>query len=196
MNNGARIALAVAGGYLLGRRKNLRLALGLALAGLTGRLIGSKGDLLQQGLKALSSSPEIEKITESLRGDLLEAGRAAAKSAMSKRVDSLSTRLHDRAESLRHPEQEEVAEEEEEEEEKPRRSKKGREKTAKSNGEAEPEEEEEEEEEYEDEDELEGEEEEEEEEEEEPPAKPRTRAPARSRAASSRTRPKPARARG
>ncbi|MEU4540976.1 hypothetical protein AB0G15_39700 [Streptosporangium sp. NPDC023825] len=103
MNNEVRIALAVAGGYLLGRRQKLRLAMALAAAGATGRLSSGQGDLLQQGLKVLSSSPELAKITESIRGDLVDASKAAAKAAVSRQIDSLSTRLHDRAESLRNP---------------------------------------------------------------------------------------------
>ncbi|MFI6456101.1 hypothetical protein ACIBF6_31615 [Streptosporangium amethystogenes] len=182
MNNVVRMALAVAGGYLLGRGK-VRLAAALAIAGVTGHLRAGKGDLLQQGLKMLSSSPELEKITESVRGDLLDAGKDAAKAAVSKQIDSLSSRLHDRAESLRNPEQ---AEEEEEEEEEPR---KRRGKAARSREKARPRDEEEEEEpEEEEEDEL----EEEEEEEEEPPAKPRSRRGS----APSRTKRAPARARG
>ncbi len=116
MNNEVRIALAVAGGYLLGRRQKLRLAMALAAAGATGRLSSGQGDLLQQGLKVLSSSPELAKITESVRGDLVDASKAAAKAAVSRQIDSLSTRLHDRAESLRNP-LEDLGEEPEEGEE-------------------------------------------------------------------------------
>lgn len=188
MNNVVRMALAVAGGYLLGRGK-VRLAAALAIAGVTGHLRAGKGDLLQQGLKMLSSSPELEKITESVRGDLLEAGKDAAKAAMSKQIDSLSSRLHDRAESLRNPEQAEEEEEEEEfEEPRKRRGKAARSRKARPRDEEEEEEpEEEEEEELED---------EEEEEEEEPPAKPRGRAPSRRGSAPSRTKRAPARTRG
>jgi hypothetical protein len=183
VNNAVRMVLAVAGGYLLGRGK-VRLAAALAIAGVTGHLRAGKGDLLQQGLKMLSSSPEVEKITESIRGDLLDAGKDAAKAAMSKQIDSLSSRLHDRAESLRNPEQ---AEEEEEEEE-PEEYRKRRRKAARSREEARPKDEEEYEEE---EDEL----EDEEEEEEEPPAKPGSRVPRRE-SAPPRTKRAPARARG
>ncbi|WP_440100191.1 hypothetical protein [Streptosporangium sp. H16] len=116
MNNEVRIALAVAGGYLLGRRQKLRLAMALAAAGATGRLTSGQGDLLQQGLKVLSSSPELAKITESIRGDLVDASKTAAKAAVSRQIDSLSTRLHDRAESLRNP-LEDLGEEPEEGEE-------------------------------------------------------------------------------
>ncbi|MEU0485081.1 hypothetical protein ABZ260_38620 [Streptosporangium sp. NPDC006013] len=184
MNNVVRMALAVAGGYLLGRGK-YRLAAVLAVAGLTGHLRAGKGDLLQQGLKMLTSSPEVEKIIENVRGDLLDAGKDAARAAVSKQIDSLSSRLHDRAELLRTPEQ---AEEEEEEFEE-RRERRG--KATRSREKSRPRDEEEEEEpEEEEEEEL------EEEEEEEEPARPRSRAPSRRGSAPPRTRRAPARARG
>ncbi|MFC7645222.1 hypothetical protein ACFQX6_34705 [Streptosporangium lutulentum] len=75
MNSKAQLALAVAAGYALGRRQKLKLALALAVAGATGRLGTHQRKLLQQGLKTLSSSPELEKITAGVRDGLLEAGR-------------------------------------------------------------------------------------------------------------------------
>ncbi|GAA2882018.1 hypothetical protein GCM10010517_45130 [Streptosporangium fragile] len=117
MNNGARVALAVAAGYLLGRRQKLRLAMALAAAGATGRLSAGQGNLIQQALNILNSSPELAKITQSVRGDLVDAGRAAARTAVSRQIDSLSGRLHDRAESLRSRERAGVVEEPEEIEE-------------------------------------------------------------------------------
>jgi hypothetical protein len=103
MKNGAGVALAVAAGYLLGRRRKLRLAAVLALAGAASRLRkGEGGGLLQQGLKMLNS-PELEEITGRLRGDLMEVGKAAATAATSNKINALSDRLHERAEGLRTP---------------------------------------------------------------------------------------------
>jgi hypothetical protein len=103
VNSKAQLAVAVAAGYALGRRQKLRLALALAVAGATGRLGARQRDLLQQGIKVLSSSPELEKITTGVRDGLIEAGKAAAVAAASKQINSLSNRLTERAESLRHP---------------------------------------------------------------------------------------------
>jgi hypothetical protein len=103
MKGGARVALAIVAGYYLGRRHKLRLAAALAVAGAVRGLSSSKGGLLQQGVKALGSSPELEKITERIRGDLLDVGKAAAVAATSKQIDSLSGKLHERAEELRRP---------------------------------------------------------------------------------------------
>ncbi|MEV0237403.1 hypothetical protein [Nonomuraea sp. NPDC050786] len=101
MSNTSRIAFAVLAGYYLGRRRKLRMAAALALAGLAGRARMGKGGLLSQGLKTLSSSVEFEEITDRLRGDLMEVGKAAAVAATSRQIDALSNRLHERAESLR-----------------------------------------------------------------------------------------------
>ncbi|MGN5237554.1 hypothetical protein [Rhodococcus sp. SJ-3] len=96
MNPGARVAVGVGIGYFLGRTKKMRLALMLAGAGLTGKLPSSPQELLQRGTSMLSSSPEIHKITESVRGELMSAARAAAVTAASTRIDALNERLQDR----------------------------------------------------------------------------------------------------
>ena len=98
MKPGARIALGVGIGYVLGRTKKMRLALMLAGAGATGKLPAGPQDLLQRGSSALGSSPEITKITESVRGELVHAARAAAVTAVSNRFDTLNDRLQSRAE--------------------------------------------------------------------------------------------------
>ncbi|KAB8193073.1 hypothetical protein FH608_022350 [Nonomuraea phyllanthi] len=102
MSNTSRIALAVLAGYYLGRRRKLLTAAALVLAGLVGRArMGGQGGLLAQGLKALSSNAEVGQIADRLRGDLMEVGKAAAVAAAGRQIDSLSDKLHERAESLR-----------------------------------------------------------------------------------------------
>ncbi|MEV7969927.1 hypothetical protein AB0O34_28680 [Sphaerisporangium sp. NPDC088356] len=102
MTGGLKVALAVALGYFLGRHRRFKLAVALGVAGATGRLGGARGNLLEQGLKLVSSSPELEKIISSVRGELFEAGKAAAKATASRQVGSLSTKLQERAEALQH----------------------------------------------------------------------------------------------
>ncbi|MFF5992712.1 hypothetical protein [Prauserella flavalba] len=75
----------------------MRLALMIAAAGATGRLGGTPRELLQQGVKRLAASPELGKITESVRGELLDAARSAAMTAASSRIDSLNDRLQSTA---------------------------------------------------------------------------------------------------
>lgn len=181
MKCGPQIALAVGAGYLLGRHHKLRMALGLAAAGATGKLGASGSDLLQQGLKLLGSSPELEKIVNSVRGELFEVGKSAARAAAGKQIDTLTSKLHNRVESLRVPG---GAGGEEEEEEEPTRGRKGGKGGKARAARPEPEDEDED---YEEE----PEEEEEEEEEEEPaPARGRRATGGRSRPAA-KTRPAP-----
>lgn len=100
MKDQARMALAVAAGYYLGRRRKLRWALSVAAAGATKRLTGRHAGLLQQGTKLLAN-PEVKALADTVRGRLVEAGRAAAVSAASSRIDALTDRLQERTESLR-----------------------------------------------------------------------------------------------
>jgi hypothetical protein len=104
-----RAATAIGVGYLLGRRRKLRTAALLAAAtAVGGKSVG--GLILQRGIKMLGSTeafaklaPQLGDITETVRDDLLAAGKAAATAAVINRVDSLTSSIHDRAERLRNP---------------------------------------------------------------------------------------------
>jgi hypothetical protein len=100
MSNKLQVAFAVLAGYCLGRRRKLRTAAALAAAGLAGRASCGNGGPLAQGVKALGSTPELQQITERLRGELVEAGKTAVMTAASRQIDSLSQRLQERAGSL------------------------------------------------------------------------------------------------
>jgi hypothetical protein len=129
MKDGLKVALAVIAGYYLGRHHKLRLALVLALAILAARLKGegAAGALLEQVPKILGgAAPDLGKITERVRGDLLDIGKAAAMRATSHQIDNLSDKLHERAEALRQPKGRGRAAEEEEEEEEKGRPEEGR----------------------------------------------------------------------
>ncbi|MGI5220687.1 hypothetical protein [Nocardia sp. CA-290969] len=91
MKCGMRMAGAVGVGYVLGRTRKMKLALMLAGVGLSGR--GGPQAVLERTTSAVSSSPEFTKIAETVRGELLDAARAAAVTAASNRIDSLNTRL-------------------------------------------------------------------------------------------------------
>jgi hypothetical protein len=111
MKGGAQVALAVGVGYILGRRRKMRMATALALGAATGGLGGLGPAVLKRGMKALGSTdiagalgPQVTEIISTVRGDLLDAGKAAATTAVSSRIDSLSDSLHDRAETFRNPE--------------------------------------------------------------------------------------------
>lgn len=103
MKTGVRIAVAVGVGYLLGRTRKLRLALTLAGIGASGRLGGRPAGLVKQGTKLVGSSPELKALSETVRGRLVEAGKTAAMTAASSRIDALSDRLQERTRTLSRP---------------------------------------------------------------------------------------------
>lgn len=110
MKGGARTALAIGVGYILGRRRKMRMATALAIGAATGGLGGLAPAALKRGAKLLGSTdignalgPQVGDIVSTVRGDLLDAGKAAATAAVTSRIDSLSDNLHDRAETLRNP---------------------------------------------------------------------------------------------
>ena len=111
MKGGAQVALAVGVGYILGRRRKMRMATMIAIGAASGGIGGLGPAVLKRGVKMLGSTdlagtfgPQVNEIVSTIRGDLLDAGKAAATTAVSSRMDSLSDTLHDRAESFRNPE--------------------------------------------------------------------------------------------
>jgi hypothetical protein len=88
----SKIALGVAGGYVLGRSKKLKLAIALGgmLAGK--RLAGGRNGLLP-GADLLEKSPELARLQKD-SGDLVEAVKTAA-------LTSATQRLHTLGETLR-----------------------------------------------------------------------------------------------
>ncbi|MFI6362218.1 hypothetical protein ACIBG0_05660 [Nocardia sp. NPDC050630] len=97
MKGGARIAIGVGIGYVLGRTRKMRFALALAGAAMSRRSAGVSGELLEQGTSLLKSSPELAQITDTVKGELLGAVRSAAVTAASNRIDALNARLQQRA---------------------------------------------------------------------------------------------------
>lgn len=103
MTQGSNVALvaAAAGGYLLGRTKKGKVALGVAGWAL-GRKYGlTPTALVSQLARTLSESPEMARLTEQVRGELTEAGRLAFSRAVNGQFDSLADSLHERTQLLR-----------------------------------------------------------------------------------------------
>src|SRR3954470_11350762 len=96
MNNAAKLGAGVAGGYLLGRTKKLKLAIGLGAWLMGKRLQMSPSQLAMQGLGQRRQSPEFAEITDRLRNEVGGAGRKALAAAATSRMESLADRLHDR----------------------------------------------------------------------------------------------------
>src|SRR5258707_6985286 len=109
MKGSTRAAVALGVGYLLGRQRKLRTATVMAVATAAGGTsVG--GLVMRRGAKMLVSSgvmdkvpPQVGDLVDTVRGDLLLAGKGAATAAVSSRIDSLTDSLHGRAERLRNP---------------------------------------------------------------------------------------------
>ncbi|WP_405407580.1 hypothetical protein [Streptomyces sp. NBC_01124] len=99
-DNRTAMAAAVAGGYLLGRTKKAKLAFAVG-SYLVGRRAGlSPGRLLGQGLGGLQRTPQVQELTDQVRGDLLAAGRAAVTAAANRRLTGFADTLRDRTDAL------------------------------------------------------------------------------------------------
>ncbi|MGW2782522.1 histone protein [Streptomyces populi] len=125
MDNTTKLALAaaVAGGYLLGRTKKGRLAFAAATYIAGRRVALDPKQLATEGLKRLSDIPGVAELQEQVRGELMDAGRQALKSAADRRLGELADTLHERrlriAEKDEEPEEDEEPEGEAEEDEEP-----------------------------------------------------------------------------
>lgn len=92
MKCGGRIALGLAGGYLLGRKRNGRMLLLLGAALASRNLAGAAA---RRGTDSLTSSPQV--------AGLIDQGREAMVAMLSSRIESLTDQLHSRTEALRRP---------------------------------------------------------------------------------------------
>lgn len=108
MKAGSRAALAVGIGYVLGRRHKLRTAAILGGAVASGRLGTLGSAAVKRGARLAGAggvlgkvSPQLGGIANTVKGELLDAGKAAALTVVNNRIDSLSDSLHERTESLR-----------------------------------------------------------------------------------------------
>jgi hypothetical protein len=89
------VAVGVGIGYLLGRTKKMRLAFMVAGAAATGAMGNKPRHLLQQGAERLTSSPEFARLTEDIRGELFEAAKGAAITAVTHRLEGVTERLQE-----------------------------------------------------------------------------------------------------
>jgi hypothetical protein len=102
MKCGSQIAVGVLAGYLLGRSHKIKLAVLMALLALGGKLPVDPADLLRRTPLGAEGGP-LDKLTGDLRSQLIDAGKSVAMSAASSRIDSLSDKLQQRAETMRAP---------------------------------------------------------------------------------------------
>lgn len=100
MDNKLKIAGLLAGGYVLGRSKKLKLALTVAssVAGVAGY---SKRQMLSEAITKISeNTPELQGLTDKITGRLAESGKNAAYSMVSMGVDQLSQKLQEQTDKI------------------------------------------------------------------------------------------------
>jgi hypothetical protein len=110
MKGGTQTALALGVGYILGRRRKMRLTTMLAIGAATGGIGSVGGAAVKRGMKMLGSTealgkvaPQLGEIADTVRGDLLDAGKAAAVAVATNRIGSLTESLHEHAQRIREP---------------------------------------------------------------------------------------------
>lgn len=92
MMTNAKIGTALVGGYLLGRTKKAKLAIGLGMF-----LAGRKISLDPQAIRKLvADSPVLGALNTQVREEIIGATKTAATSALTKRVSGLADSLHER----------------------------------------------------------------------------------------------------
>ncbi|MFI0153838.1 hypothetical protein [Streptomyces lydicus] len=97
MMNNAKIGVALAGGYVLGRTKKAKLAIGLGMY-----LAGKKLNLDPKQLgKLVANSPVLGPLNDQVRRELVDATKSAATSALTQRMSGLADSLHERTLDLR-----------------------------------------------------------------------------------------------
>jgi hypothetical protein len=93
MSDAVKIGSALAGGYLLGRTKKAKMAIGLAMW-LAGK--GRPRDWVRQGVITLAQTPEVQSLVKQARGPLVDSARGAATSTFNAQLGSLADGINRR----------------------------------------------------------------------------------------------------
>ncbi|MFF5563030.1 hypothetical protein ACFY7Z_31355 [Streptomyces sp. NPDC012623] len=92
MTGNVKIGVALVGGYLLGRTKKAKLAIGLGMF-----LAGKKLNLDPKQLgKMVANSPVLGTLNDQVRKELVDATKSAATHALTQRASGLADSLHQR----------------------------------------------------------------------------------------------------
>ncbi|MGW0940671.1 histone protein, partial [Streptomyces sp. NPDC002666] len=119
MEDSKKVALvaAVAAGYVLGRTKKGKLALGIASLVVGQQLPLNPREVAVLGARKLAENPAVAPLIEQARGEVLDAGRAALSATANRRLEAVADALQQRTEALLAGPVEEDEEDEEGEEE-------------------------------------------------------------------------------
>ncbi|MEV0848193.1 hypothetical protein AB0J21_20350 [Streptomyces sp. NPDC049954] len=99
MNGNTKIGVALVGGYLLGRTKKAKMAVGLGMY-LAGKKLNF--DPKQLG-KLVADSPVLGSLNDQVRKELVGATKTAATKALTQRASGLADSLHRRTAGLEDP---------------------------------------------------------------------------------------------
>ncbi|MEU6820144.1 DNA primase [Streptomyces atriruber] len=94
--NRLAVGLAVGAGYVLGRTKKAKFAFAVGSMVAGKRLNLSPKALGQMVTQQLENNPQFKEIGDQLRQDLRGVGKAATGSLLTRQLDGLADRLHDR----------------------------------------------------------------------------------------------------
>ncbi|MGW6512183.1 hypothetical protein ACWGCP_32480, partial [Streptomyces niveus] len=92
MTGNVKIGVALVGGYLLGRTKKAKMAIGFGMF-LAGKKLSF--DPKQLG-KLVANSPVLGSLNDQVRKELVDATKSAATDALSQRASGLADSLHRR----------------------------------------------------------------------------------------------------
>ncbi|MGP4004281.1 DNA primase [Streptomyces sp. 8N706] len=101
MTNRLAVALAVTAGYVLGRTKKAKLAIGVGSMVLGKRLNLSPQQLLGTLSDQMKANPQLAEVRDQLGKDLRGVGKAATNALVTRQLDSFADRLHDRTLDVR-----------------------------------------------------------------------------------------------
>ncbi|MEV8407974.1 hypothetical protein AB0R12_19795 [Streptomyces niveus] len=111
------VAAAMAAGYVLGRTKKGKLALGLAALVAGQQIPMNPRELVILTARKLAENPTVAPLVEQARGEVLGAGRSALSATANRRLEAVADALQQRTEALlEEPLEADEAEDEEEEE--------------------------------------------------------------------------------
>ncbi|MFE3021221.1 DNA primase [Streptomyces sp. NPDC059256] len=96
MNNRVALGLAVGAGYVLGRTKKAKLAFAVGTMVAGRRMSAGPGALGQLITRQLGENPQFKALREQLSQDLGGVGKAATGALISRQLDGLADRLHER----------------------------------------------------------------------------------------------------
>ncbi|WP_093798108.1 DNA primase [Streptomyces sp. Wb2n-11] len=96
MNNRLAMGLAVGAGYFLGRTKKAKLAFGIGTMVMGKKLQLSPRALAELASSQLQNNPQFKEIGDQLREDLRGVGKAATGALVTRQINAVADRLHDR----------------------------------------------------------------------------------------------------